>query len=120
MNPTVSIVVIGRNEGPRLGVCLDSVGAMERKGFAVDVIYVDSNSVDGYVTNLGSDTVQVTGEVRFIFSEENSMSRPAIVYPANTLVPAGQTARVARVKLAFQLRPGETCRFEVADAIRKA
>lgn len=47
MNPTVSIVVIGRNEGPRLGVCLDSVGAMDRKGFAVDVIYVDSNSVDG-------------------------------------------------------------------------
>ena len=47
MKTGVSTVVIGRNEGPRLGVCLDSVGAMDRQGFAVEVVYVDSNSVDG-------------------------------------------------------------------------
>ena len=47
MTTSVSSVVIGRNEGPRLGLCLDSVEAMDREGFALDVIYVDSNSVDG-------------------------------------------------------------------------
>jgi glycosyltransferase involved in cell wall biosynthesis len=44
--PSLSIVVIGRNEGERLARCLESVGAL--RGFAeVQVIYVDSASTDG-------------------------------------------------------------------------
>ena len=42
----VSVVVIGRNEGAKLERCLASVAAMERDGFAVEVIYVDSGSMD--------------------------------------------------------------------------
>ena len=43
----LSVVVIGRNEGPRLERCLASVAAMEHDGFAVEIIYVDSGSADG-------------------------------------------------------------------------
>ena len=42
----VSVVVIGRNEGARLERCLASVEAMERNGFAIEMIYVDSGSTD--------------------------------------------------------------------------
>ena len=47
--PLLSVVVIGRNEGERLAHCLASVAAMERAGFAVETIYVDSASTDGSV-----------------------------------------------------------------------
>jgi glycosyltransferase involved in cell wall biosynthesis len=47
--PLVSVVVIGRNEGQRLQRCLDSIAAMSRRGFEVEVIYVDSDSTDGSV-----------------------------------------------------------------------
>ena len=80
---------------------------------------VDFNSADGYVTNLSADTYQVIGQARFVFSAANSMSRPAILFAANSMIPAGQTVRVARVKLAFQPLPDETCSFEVKDAIMK-
>jgi hypothetical protein len=89
--------------------------------YATSCAIVDAGSVDGYVTNTGQGEADlVLGEVQFIFSSENSMSRPAIVFSANTIVPAGQTVRVAHVKLAFEPLPGETCQFEVKDAIRKA
>ena len=94
----------------------DSPGALR---YETSCAVIDSNSVDGYVTNQSPDVYQVTGQVRFVFSAANSMSRPAIVYAANSMVQAGQSVRVARVKLAFQPLPGETCRFEVKDAIRK-
>ena len=45
--PLVSVVVIGRNEGERLSACLASVQRMRRKGFACELIYVDSASTDG-------------------------------------------------------------------------
>lgn len=45
--PLVSVVVIGRNEGPRLERCLASVNAMIRPAGDVEVIYVDSASTDG-------------------------------------------------------------------------
>lgn len=45
----LSVVVIGRNEGERLRRCLDSVFAMQTAGFALQVIYVDSGSIDGSV-----------------------------------------------------------------------
>ena len=47
--PLISVVVIGRNEGERLRRCLQSVKGMVRVGFEVEVIYVDSGSVDGSV-----------------------------------------------------------------------
>jgi glycosyltransferase involved in cell wall biosynthesis len=46
---TVSVVVIGRNEGVRLRACLESVFASSFPGDSREVIYVDSNSTDGSV-----------------------------------------------------------------------
>lgn len=46
---TVTVVVIGRNEGSRLARCLESIAAMDRTGLSVDVIYVDSDSKDDSV-----------------------------------------------------------------------
>ncbi len=46
MKTILSIVVIGRNEGNRLAICLDSIASMDRDGLSVDLIYVDSNSTD--------------------------------------------------------------------------
>ena len=43
----ISVVVIGRNEGPRLGACLKSIRAMRADGFEAEIIYVDSASSDG-------------------------------------------------------------------------
>lgn len=45
--PLVSVVVIARNEGERLRLCLESVAAMVREGFETETIYVDSGSEDG-------------------------------------------------------------------------
>jgi cellulose synthase/poly-beta-1,6-N-acetylglucosamine synthase-like glycosyltransferase len=47
LNPTLSVVVIGRNEGERLRRCLGSLRDMNPIGGGVEVIYVDSNSTDG-------------------------------------------------------------------------
>jgi len=43
----LSVVIIGRNEGERLVRCLDSVREMTPVEGGVEVIYVDSASVDG-------------------------------------------------------------------------
>ena len=45
--PMLSIVVIGRNEGPRLVRCLESIAQMTPLPGLVEVIYVDSGSTDG-------------------------------------------------------------------------
>ncbi len=47
MMPTLSIVIIGRNEGERLRRCLDSVKAIEPVPGGYEVLYVDSGSTDG-------------------------------------------------------------------------
>ena len=47
MPPLVSVVIIGRNEGKRLDDCLNSVYAVAPEGFGMEVIYVDSASLDG-------------------------------------------------------------------------
>jgi cellulose synthase/poly-beta-1,6-N-acetylglucosamine synthase-like glycosyltransferase len=47
LNPTLSVVVIGRNEGERLRRCLTSIGAMTPVEGGYEVVYVDSNSTDG-------------------------------------------------------------------------
>ncbi|MBV8906020.1 MAG: glycosyltransferase [Acidobacteriia bacterium] len=45
--PSISVVVIGRNEGPRLVECLKSVRAGIAPEIPAEVIYVDSDSTDG-------------------------------------------------------------------------
>jgi len=80
---------------------------------------VIGDTVDGYVTNASQNTYQVTGQVRFVFASQADMGRPAVTYPANSLIPAGQTARVAHVKLSFTPNPGDTCSFEVGDNLKK-
>jgi glycosyltransferase involved in cell wall biosynthesis len=47
MSATLSIVIIGRNEGDRLMACIDSVRAMRVMSAGLDIIYVDSGSRDG-------------------------------------------------------------------------
>jgi cellulose synthase/poly-beta-1,6-N-acetylglucosamine synthase-like glycosyltransferase len=47
--PSVAAVIIGRNEGDRLRVCLSSVRAMNYPRKLVEVIYVDSSSTDSSV-----------------------------------------------------------------------
>ena len=42
----LSVVVIGRNEGPRLERCLASIAAIDHTGFDLETIYVDSASTD--------------------------------------------------------------------------
>jgi cellulose synthase/poly-beta-1,6-N-acetylglucosamine synthase-like glycosyltransferase len=58
--PSVSVVVIGRNEGARLEQCLRSVAAMHDPGILIETIYVDSGSNDGSValaSRLGAATI---------------------------------------------------------------
>ncbi len=60
--PGVSVVIIGRNEGPRLERCLRSVTAMEMPEDGIEVIYVDSASTDGspeVACGLGATVVPV-------------------------------------------------------------
>ncbi len=45
--PDVSVVVIGRNEGPRLARCLTSVQQAQWGDLSWELIYVDSHSIDG-------------------------------------------------------------------------
>lgn len=80
---------------------------------------VTGDTVDGYVTNASSNTYQVTGPVRFVWSSPSDMGRPSVTYTANSLIPAGQTARVAHVKLAFTPNPSDTCSFELGENVRK-
>jgi cellulose synthase/poly-beta-1,6-N-acetylglucosamine synthase-like glycosyltransferase len=55
----VSVVVIGRNEGERLRLCLRSVFAMDHPGFDLEVIYVDSGSSDDSVAVATSEGATV-------------------------------------------------------------
>jgi cellulose synthase/poly-beta-1,6-N-acetylglucosamine synthase-like glycosyltransferase len=43
---TLSVVIIGRNEGARLDRCLQSVRAMHHETFDIEILYVDSVSTD--------------------------------------------------------------------------
>ena len=63
--PLVSVVVIGRNEGPRLAACLKSVRAMRVAGFGAEIIYVDSDSSDGspqQAASMGARVIRVKPE----------------------------------------------------------
>ena len=61
-NPTLSVVVIGRNEGHRLSRCLESVQSMDHARSALELIYVDSDSEDGsreLATTLGAKVIHL-------------------------------------------------------------
>ena len=61
----VSAVIIGRNEGARLKLCLQSVFSMVRANFDLEVIYVDSASTDDSVamaTTQGAHVIALTPE----------------------------------------------------------
>lgn len=49
LKTTLSVVVIGRNEGPRLTRCLESVKAAAAVSGELDLVYVDSRSEDDSV-----------------------------------------------------------------------
>ncbi|HEY0308950.1 MAG TPA: glycosyltransferase family 2 protein [Acidobacteriaceae bacterium] len=58
----ISVVIIGRNEGERLRACLASVAAMRHEDFALELIYVDSNSTDNSLSiaqSAGAHTLTV-------------------------------------------------------------
>ncbi len=48
---SVSVVVIGRNEGQRLTKCIQSVQSADWTGHSYEIIYVDSDSKDGSLKN---------------------------------------------------------------------
>jgi glycosyltransferase involved in cell wall biosynthesis len=57
---TLSVVVIGRNEGSRLAACLESIRAAQNMPQPIELIYVDSNSTDDSVeraTSLGAKVI---------------------------------------------------------------
>lgn len=59
--PALSVVVIGRNEGTRLQRCLASIQRMNRPG-EIEIIYVDSASVDGspaLAASMGAKVISV-------------------------------------------------------------
>jgi cellulose synthase/poly-beta-1,6-N-acetylglucosamine synthase-like glycosyltransferase len=59
--PALSVVVIGRNEGARLQRCLASIQRMDRPG-EIELIYVDSASVDGspaFALSAGAKVISV-------------------------------------------------------------
>jgi glycosyltransferase involved in cell wall biosynthesis len=60
--PLLSVVVIGRNEGLRLLRCLESVRNMKDPGGKVEMIYVDSSSIDAsceVASQMGARVVSV-------------------------------------------------------------
>ena len=57
--PKLAVVVIGRNEGARLTLCLDSIAEAFRHSAAVEVIYVDSASGDDSVERAASAGARV-------------------------------------------------------------
>jgi len=61
----VSVVVIGRNEGERLRLCLESVAQMNHPTFNFEILYVDSGSTDNSVTlakDLGATVIALHPE----------------------------------------------------------
>lgn len=60
--PSISVVVIGRNEGERLIRCLQSVREADYPKDKIELIYVDSNSTDGScqaATKLGAMVIRI-------------------------------------------------------------
>lgn len=77
---TIGVVIIGRNEGPRLGACMQSVRKAERFQI-VDVVYVDSNSTDNSVQIAmahGAHVVHLNPAVRFTAARARNAGAEAL------------------------------------------
>jgi cellulose synthase/poly-beta-1,6-N-acetylglucosamine synthase-like glycosyltransferase len=64
-NEHVAVVIIGRNEGGQLALCLESVLAVRALGMPMDIIYVDSASTDGspeLAEKMGAHVIRVSGQ----------------------------------------------------------
>lgn len=64
--PAISVVVIGRNEGQRLARCLESIRLVRGfDGESIEIIYVDSASIDGspeLAASYGAEVIVVHAE----------------------------------------------------------
>ena len=99
MSASTGIVVIGRNEGPRLASCLDSVRLLDRP-----VVYVDSGSVDGSVAlarQLGVSVVELDSETVSLAELTTRLDRAHSQYAGLRVIVrgdgAGRFQRVAEV-----------------------
>lgn len=75
--------------------------------------------VNGYVSNKGTDTYQVSGITKFVLNAGDGISRMGVGAMANAIVGPKETALVATAPLNQKLDNDEACRFEVEGAIRK-
>ena len=78
----------------------------------------ERTSVKGYVANQGADTYQVDGVVVFTFINSPSPRSPVQV-TASAMIGPHQTMLAAEAHPAFDLAPGETCRFDPVAALKK-
>jgi GT2 family glycosyltransferase len=81
MNARLAIIVIGRNEGPRLPRCLEPIA-----GGAAPVIYVDSGSADGsaeLARGIGVEVVELDAAVPFTAARARNegLARVAALHP---------------------------------------
>ncbi len=61
----IAVVVIGRNEGANLALCLESILAVRDSLLSIDITYVDSASTDGspeLAERLGARVIRVSGQ----------------------------------------------------------
>jgi len=95
------------------------IGPRPGPGYATRCDASDPNVVKGYVTNTGTQTLQVSGVVTFAFYKDATPSRSGLRVPGSAVIPAGQTAQVAETGVPFRLDPGEECRLDVGGAVVK-
>lgn len=109
-----ALAIIGKDRGlPASGASVAPLNYLTR------CAVVESNSIDGFVSNQSPDSYRALGEVRFVFTAGGGEPRSEILVQSNVQVPAGATARVARARLDHPLGAGETCRLDVEGALRK-
>ncbi len=86
--------------------------------YATSCVFLDATMVEGFVINLGTTLIKLSGPVSFSFTVTNSMGRPTIQTQSSMLVPPGTTVSVARAKLAGATLPGDICRLDIQGALR--
>jgi len=57
--PRLAVVIIGRNEGQRLVDCIHSIKTLNYPATELELIYVDSDSIDGSPTHAEALGLQV-------------------------------------------------------------
>lgn len=109
----VAVATVGVRESRRA-----RLAAAEPIRYQASCAAVDAVTVEGFVTNLGPWTLQMSGPVRFSFTVADVASHPAIQVQSSGLIPPGRTVSVARARLVWSLLPNEVCTLDVAGAIR--